>query len=417
MVSVQRTHTYFVKKHLTTGSLFDRVDEMRNAGVKHLGGSRWEIRVKVVDPKTGRPSDAKRIIEANGLKEARAARAAFLEERRTGDAPTLERVRLSIFADTWFAERAPTLKHSTSTRYAEILNIICNGVPAAGDKPAVRGIGDRYLDALEPTDVKAWLADAAKRYSGYTCLAYLRLLRTVTKDAQRALRLPHWACDGVKRPKELNVYTVDEPNALTPAELWAVLDCFRRTESTWYAYCLVAAYTGLRPCEVGALKWGDLDPETGALRVHRTVYRGVVSARGKTKNAQREVVLPPEVLAELRPLIGDVKAWMFARPGKDGAPRPPSDGVLSEPLGRVLVRLKIAKRVTPYAFRRTMNTIALRLAPAELVRKVIGHAPNATEMTERYLAPDHDARASLASSVFAAVAKSGRKVEGGEGPN
>lgn len=387
---------------------------MRNAGVKHLGGSRWEIRVKVINPKTGRPSDAKRVIEANGLKEARAARAAFLEERHDGGPAKAERVRLSIFADTWFAERAPTLKHSTSTRYAEILSIICNGIEAAGDRPAVRPLGDHFLDALEPADVKAWLADAAVRYSGHTCLSYLRLLRTITRDAQRELRLERWACDGVKRPKPVNVYTDDEPNALTPADLGAVIEGFRVHEHTWYGYVLVAAYTGLRPGEINGLQWQDLDLETGALRVSRAVYRGVVGTP-KTMRGRRSPVLPVEVLAELRPLAGEPGAWMFARPGKDGQPKPPTDGILAEPLRRVLRRLGIAKRVTPYAFRRTLNTIALSLAPAELVRKVIGHSDAA--MTVHYLAPDHEAKSKLAAGVFAAVAKSGRKVEDQDPPN
>jgi integrase len=96
---------------------------------------------------------------------------------------------------------------------------------------------------------------------------------TVTAARRFDLR---WACDGVKRPRAVEGYTDDEPNALAPAELAAVLDAFRSsdTDRGWYPMVMVLAYTGLRPAEVAALKWGDLDLETGALRAGRTVYRG-----------------------------------------------------------------------------------------------------------------------------------------------
>jgi hypothetical protein len=48
-----------------------------------------------------------------------------------------------------------------------------------------------------------------------------------------------------------------------------------------------------------------------------------------------------------------------------------------------------------------MNTIAMAVAPAELVRTVIGHADES--MSRHYLAPDHEARATLAADVFAKV--------------
>jgi integrase len=116
----------------------------------------------------------------------------------------------------------------------------------------------------------------------------------------------------------------------------------------------------------------------------------VVSARGKTANATRTVVLPSAVLDVLRPLAGDADAWMFGCTARDGKRVPHATGILGKPLNRVVKRLSITKRITPYAFRRTFNTIAMATAPAELVRKVIGHAD--ASMTRHYLAPDHDAR-------------------------
>src|SRR5262245_24518072 len=77
-------------------------------------------------------------------------------------------------------------------------------------------------------------------------------------------------------------------------------------------------------------------------------------------------------------------------------PRP-----LAEPLGRVCRRLGIEKRITPYAFRRTINTQGQGVVPDAILRKVVAHS-NAT-MTERYTAPDLAMRRQLGEGVFEKV--------------
>lgn len=365
-------------------------------GITHMKDNRYRIRVKAIDGRTGKTKEVIRVVECDGLRQAMARRDEMTLEIRLGGAEKVERIRLGDYATTWFERRAASLKLSTRLRYAELLDTIRLGTDG------LVGIGDVYLDAVTPDDIAEWLAKAARRYSGHTCLSLLRLLRTVTKDAQRALRLPYYACDGVKRPKPVKQYTEEEPNALTAAELRALYDEMRRSEPRWFPLFAVIAFTGLRFCEVAALRWGDVDLESGALRIRRAIYRGVVG-EPKTNTGRRLVVLPPEVCGILRELgAGKPDAWIF--PSAAGTPL--STGILNEPIARALKRVGVKRRLTTHGLRRTFNSLALQVAPAETVRKVIGHADAA--MTLHYLHVDTEQRRQLGEGVFGKV----REVEG-----
>jgi integrase len=67
-------------------------------------------------------------------------------------------------------------------------------------------------------------------------------------------------------------------------------------------------------------------------------------------------------------------------------------------MSRALEKIGIQRRLTTHGLRRTFNSLALQVAPAETVRKVIGHADSS--MTLHYLHVDLDQRARLGASVF-----------------
>ena len=77
-----------------------------------------------------------------------------------------------------------------------------------------------------------------------------------------------------------------------------------------------------------ALQWGDLNFDTGELRIERQVYRAngelVVSAP-KTKAALRTIVLPPSLVKVLREYRRQVDSrWMFPSPAKADSPLDPA---------------------------------------------------------------------------------------------
>ncbi len=85
----------------------------------------------------------------------------------------------------------------------------------------------------------------------------------------------------------------EEPNAVTAVGLRALYDEMRRSEARWFPLFAVIAFTGLRFCEAAALRWGDVDLSSGALRIRRAIYRGLVGEpKTHTRDAASSSFLP-----------------------------------------------------------------------------------------------------------------------------
>jgi hypothetical protein len=188
----------------------------------------WRVRVVGTDPATGRRREIDRVVEAANQREA-ARIEVQLRDELTADKHDHPTVR--AYCDSWFQRKVAgegdqgPLRRGTLVRYGQHLDRF------------IAALGHRRMEELTPAMVKAWLADEARRpgrgedgtVSGYTLLGMLRVVRTVTRDAQTDLRLPFWACERVRCPKPLHEYTEDEPNALTPTS-WR--GCSRRCATT-----------------------------------------------------------------------------------------------------------------------------------------------------------------------------------------
>jgi len=90
--------------------------------------------------------------------------------------------------------------------------------------------------------------------------------------------------------------------ALTLNEIRAVLHAAaqRRNGARW----AVALGVGLRQSEVLALRWTDIDLDTGSLSVNRTVHRvtgvGLTYAEPKSERSRRRIALPAPLVDALR---------------------------------------------------------------------------------------------------------------------
>lgn len=361
-------------------------------GIRRMGTNRYRIRVTTTDAETGRRKEVDRVVSCGSLQEAVRVQGELREELLAAREEA-ERVTVRDFATRWFERRKPKLKHSTRLRYAEQLDLI------------IAGLGDTFMDRLTPGMVSDWLGEMAKAYSGYTCLGLLRVLRTMTRDAQAELGLSRWPCERVTRPKPVKEYTDEEPNALTADELKRLWAAMRDTEPEWFPLFALMAHTGLRFAEASALKWQDVDFEGGVVLIRRNQYRGVIGTP-KTVGSRRRLPLVPELgailkehraamLREQHPgLAGD---WVF--PSRAGSLL--SSGSLSAPMRRARKVAKIGHRVTAHGLRRTLNTLALQVAPSETIRAIMGHTT--TQMTEHYNAPAIDARRAVLGRVIELV--------------
>ncbi|HEU0037119.1 MAG TPA: tyrosine-type recombinase/integrase [Kofleriaceae bacterium] len=299
------------------------------------------------------------------------------------------RITVAEYAWRWLARKVPNLKPSTRYRYIDALRQICEG------------LGDGRMADLTPGDVSDWFASLPRHLSAATCNGYLRVLRVMTRDAKADLRLVHWACDRVMiRPPDR--YTDEEPNALSASELGRMLVAMKEHEPAWYPLFSTMAMTGMRFGEASALQWKDIDFEVGKISVRRNQVRGMIGTP-KTLGSTRTIPLVPELAAILQEHSRRVKAgapemeWVF--PSASGKPHP--SGVLRKPIQRVAAIIGLRKRITPHGLRRTLNTLALEVAPAETIRLIMGHVTS--DMTTRYNAPSLDSRRDVLARVTAKI--------------
>lgn len=326
-----------------------------------------------------------------------------------------DRMTVKAYVDSWFRRRVAgegdqgQLRRGTLLRYSQHLDRF------------VAALGHVYMDELTPMMIREWLAAEAEtegrgpdgKLSGYTLLGMLRVVRTVTRDATCDLRLPHWSCERVKCPKPLQEAEDDE-NALSPEELGRLLDAMRVQMPLYFPMFALMAFTGLRYCHAHALEWADLDLEARTYRLTRSRYKGESATPSRKKSGRHSGAIVPEVVA----VLVEHRAWLRSR-GYDGPLAFPSAAEthidhrsFSRVLKRVAESVGIMRRFTPHGCRRTLNTIAMSFAPAELVRKVIGHST--AGMTEKYLATGMDAKRALVEAVALLVRPQGGGVNGGD---
>jgi integrase len=159
-------------------------------------------------------------------------------------------------------------------------------------------LGPIRLDRLTPANVRHLLAVLIKGGAGTVTVRQAHgLLRNALGDAERLDLLPRNVARSVRPPGANR----QRRRALTPAEARQLLDA--AAGERLYAFLVLAITTGLRRCEVLALRWSDVDFESGTLRVERTLLRldgRLVFAPPKSERSTRTVPVPPLALAELR---------------------------------------------------------------------------------------------------------------------
>lgn len=370
-------------------------------GVRPLGNNRYAIRATLVDPATKQRREIKRMITAASLREADDARDALLSELERPAAQKAARMTVSDYAVRWLTLRRATLRPGTMHRYHSHLDRF------------IAALGSVWIDELSPRMVTDWLHAEAATLSGVTCLNMLRVVRTMTKDATAELQLQRWACDRVKAPKPVRGYA-DGENALTPEELFKLFQSMR-TQSPWHLPLFAfMAYTGLRFCEAHALRWSDVDFETRTAVIVRSRYMKAITDP-KTEQSKRLVSLPEELVEILKAQRAELVRRQNPGLSADLAFPALKGGYqwhagINNAIKAASASIGLVKRFTPHGLRRTMNTLGLQVASAEVVRKVLGHTT--AGMTQRYLSVDLDQKRSLASGVAQLVRVAGRNVEG-----
>lgn len=212
----------------------------------------------------------------SGFETKTAARAYFRDivaPVLRGEAPTAESgdIVLSAYVDAFLAGYADDHEPRTVRSVRERLGY------------ALRVFGDVTLRELErhPEKILPWKSTLP----GGTRYDILVALRQVLDQAVRLGKIRRnpvrVAVPKIERPRRATVqpFTVEQVDRIA-AELGA-----------WAPLVTFAAETGLRPSEWLALRWGDVDADTGLVTVHQTYTSDGVKAYGKTDGSTRSVPL------------------------------------------------------------------------------------------------------------------------------
>lgn len=248
----------------------------------------YEYRVSLGrDPATGRYAELSRTIYATTKKELEREKRKVLaevdEERHKGSTSTLEEL-LERWLDHIAADRSP--------KYIETMrgSIRSRIVPALGRKQ-LRKLTTLDLDVYYTALRKEGLAPATVRRHG-------SIIRGALKQAKK------WGLITVNVALDATMPPARKPaiHSPTPEQVTALIEAAEARGPEWATYLFVAAASGARRGELCALRWSDVDFETGQVRISRSV--GVTKATGwyvkdtKTHRA-RSVTLDPATLVAL----------------------------------------------------------------------------------------------------------------------
>ena len=330
----------------------------RHPGVYRLEDGRYQI--LATSGKGGRRRAKKTLAPGTTLNEAAAERAALVASLRsirtmTGPPP------LSDFSVRWL--QGLVVRPSTRARYQGAL--VDHILPT---------LGHLRLDQISRMVLQEWCATVSttprpdgEPYAHQTVLGWWRTCKQLLQDASAEHGLP----DPTRRvrPPSTQIAARRERKALTRDELAQVLEAVHGAMPDWFAEIYTLAHTGMRPGELYALTWEDVDWDGGWIHIRRAVWREQVN-RTKT-GAERKAPLTDDIAHALRSKPrGLPQALVF--PASNGRHRLPQS--LRTMLARLCEQFDLP-RVTPYTFRYTFRTL-LRDggAPDELVRAIQGHA-------------------------------------------
>lgn len=247
----------------------------------------------------GRNAEGKRRQKSKGgfrtRKEAQEALNAMLTELQTGTYIEPRKVLLADYLREWFETAAPNLAGKTAERYRIVL-----------ERHLIPELGGLRLAELRPLHIQklytAWLRpgpDGKPRWARATLRKHHFVLHRALRDAVRLQYIAVNPADAVEVPR----FAGQKPAIRVLSEAQTA-DLLRRARGTrLHLPILLAVTSGLRRGELLAARWGDIDFETGVLRVEQALEEtgeGLRFKTPKTAKGRRRLPLPGISVEALR---------------------------------------------------------------------------------------------------------------------
>ena len=182
--------------------------------------------------------------------------------------------------------------------------------------------GKALISEMEPIAIEDWLAELGcgpEKLANGTRLKIRNIMSVVFRHGIRHGFLPRDAQANPMKYVRQSGHSTREHTILTMAETMAILAQLKEPVKTmvW-----LDATTGLRVSELLALRWQDIDFDTGVLHVRRAIVSGVVGET-KTNASSSRMPLATSVLDSLQawrretPYAASAD-WVFASPRMRG---------------------------------------------------------------------------------------------------
>lgn len=192
------------------------------------------------------------------------------------------KITFKQFTENWEQVKAGNVKPSTMSRYKNIITRLFN--PRFGDTP---------LAEIKTKELVEFFADRRNEVAApKTAINEIALMKMMFAEAKKWGYITVSPALELERPRNRNY----EIEILTPTELSLMVN---NTEDNYRTAFRTAIVTGVRAGELWALQWTDFQPATKQLFVRRTVWNGEFQSP-KTKNANRAIDLPDELVHELK---------------------------------------------------------------------------------------------------------------------
>lgn len=365
------------------------MQNINEPGIRRRKDGRFVVRATAKCPWTGIMLETRRTMPAGATLEESVAmrdslKGALRQQNRPAtydESPQAELTTLADFCEWWIEQKADSRRLSTLSKYASVLGH--HVLPHIGHLPMQRMTRHDIMQWTKIMSTKE--KSPGQLYSHEYVRSCWRVLKTLLKDAH-AWGYLHEDLTLRQDPPSTHRKGRQEKKTLTSSELRRYLEVFRDTYPDRFAEVLTLAHTGMRPGELYALRWEDVDLSGRCISVRRSVYRGEVNTT-KT-DAPREVPITSEVVEALeehrRQQIANQHLGLregIVFPADTGLWRYPS--TIRKPMRIVARHLDEDQRVTPQVLRRTFITL-LVASGIDLITiwSIVGHSSMA--MTQRY---------------------------------
>ncbi len=333
----------------------------------------WELTVSAGrDPGTGKYRRVIRTIEAATKRDAKAALSQLEVEARSGRVGP-EDISLAQLLDRWMEHlRAKGRSENTLYGYGRYIERDLN--PALG---SVR------LSKLTALDIDRFYAALQDRGLAPTTIRQAHaILRAALNQAER------WGLVGRNVAKLASPPSQPQRVQEPPSEdeLRRLLAAAADLDPDFGAYVRLVAATGMRRAEACALKWGDLDTDTGTLTIERThvAVPGTREDKSTKTRSTRTVHLDPATLQTMlelrdsRPTELTAEASYIFTPDGMSAWRPDS---VSARWARVRDLAGVTRAIRLHDLRHWQATQLLDSGvPLPTVAARLGHASGTTTL-------------------------------------